>query len=949
MTKKYKCRVEYLESTGTQYINTGYKLNSNSVLEISACSTDATQSNNTLLGVGTSAGSADRVQVHFGSAAGTLSIRLDGTLSSNQSVGTNKFISKIDISNKKAYFNNIEIVSNYTGSIDTTDNVALFNRMISGNVIESEYAAKAKVYYLRISENNALVRDMIPVLDNSGRPAMYDQVSGQLFYNQGTGEFTYGRQIIPVEYLESTGTQYIDTGVKGKNNLQYKTKINYTNLSTSASNGIGGEYLGNASAYIGMVRANGHFTYLFNNTAVETTKTFYANTDYVIDSTMNNGSQIVKVNNETISTGTLSGTFTSTRNIFLYAVCSTNDAADVYGSLKMYYCKIYDNDVLVRDFIPCIDENLTPFMFDKVQNTVYLNAGTGQFKVGPNVEKSWSGKKLRKKLALALANLKKKRKYYCEVEYLEGTGTQYIDTGLDYFADFEVGIKLRNNVSNKALGNGIFYCMQRYNATQSYWSFTTNNSSYVSSVLITEYHVLKWKDDTIYADGTQITTKQKSSNSGNNMSLFGAGGQTFPNIIYFCKLWNPSDGTLVRDFIPVLDWNMVPCMYDKVTETLFYNQGTGDFTAGREIHYVEYLESTGTQYIDTGIKFDGANTKIELKTYENSLTRRHSICGDDGNFFYYFRGTGNWAVGYNGTAANIDSYMSVGDNVFVMDKNNVYVNGVLAQTYTASSSVSSYNALLFNRKTSLVDNGVVTMYYCKIWNNNVLVRDYIPAIDSNGTAFMFDRVSHTCFLNQGTGAFKYPAREVEYLTSNGNQYIDTGINPTDEYGYRIKNTYTAGQGEQCAIGCMDSNNRFVGVYTGGPANAISGAWGSFVGFLPNYPWTTGTILDVEVNYKNSRKMIVNGTELKDISDIHVSGTVSNTLYLFARHYGSTITKMKGNVYGVEITNSQNVVANFIPAFKDGQVGMYDKVSGVLKTNIGTGSFSVGRILEPEYE
>lgn len=197
-------------------------------------------------------------------------------------------------------------------------------------------------------------------------------------------------------------------------------------------------------------------------------------------------------------------------------------------------------------------------------------------------------KLLRKKLALMLATLKKKRPFYTEIEYLESTGTQYIGTGLDYFADFEVGIQLRNNVINKALGNGIFYCMQRYNATQPYWSFTSSNS-YISSVLITEHHVLKWKDDTIYVDGIQITTKQKSSNSGNSMSLFGAGRQTFPNMIYFCKLWNPDNGELVRDFIPVLDWNMTPCMYDRVTEQLFYNQGKGDFVAGREIHYVDYL------------------------------------------------------------------------------------------------------------------------------------------------------------------------------------------------------------------------------------------------------------------------------------------------------------------------------------------------------------------------
>ena len=34
--------------------------------------------------------------------------------------------------------------------------------------------------------------DLIPVLDISGRPAMYDEVSGQFFYSQGNGEFAWG-------------------------------------------------------------------------------------------------------------------------------------------------------------------------------------------------------------------------------------------------------------------------------------------------------------------------------------------------------------------------------------------------------------------------------------------------------------------------------------------------------------------------------------------------------------------------------------------------------------------------------------------------------------------------------------------------------------------------------------------------------------------------------------
>ena len=53
------------------------------------------------------------------------------------------------------------------------------------------------------------------------------------------------------------------------------------------------------------------------------------------------------------------------------------------GKIKIYYFKIYDNDVLVRDFIPVLDNYGTPCMYDKVERKFYYNAGTGDFIAGP--------------------------------------------------------------------------------------------------------------------------------------------------------------------------------------------------------------------------------------------------------------------------------------------------------------------------------------------------------------------------------------------------------------------------------------------------------------------------------------------------------------------------------------------------------------------------------------
>lgn len=988
MTKKYKCRVEYLQSDGNQYIDTGIMGNGEFNIKYGLYANSIGSSSDIFAGARSST-----QHLNFGQAASNGQFTL-GYLNqywqelSNFAINTRY---DIEISYKSgeqyAIINGTKGSSKtYTGTEQTDLTIYLFKRHHYGT--DNVGGLQGRIYYFTIKQNDTLVRDFIPVLDNSGRPAMYDQVSGQLFYNQGTGEFTYGRQIIPVEYLESTGTQYIDTGVKGKNNLQYKTKINYTNLSTSASNGIGGEYLGNASAYIGMVRANGHFTYLFNNTAVETTKTFYANTDYVIDSTMNNGSQIVKVNNETISTGTLSGTFTSTRNIFLYAICSTNDAADVYGSLKIYYLQIYDNDTLVRDFIPCIDENLVPFMFDKVNCTVYLNAGTGQFKVGPNIEKVWCGKKLRKKLALALANLKKKRKYYCEVEYLESTEQQtnstdttnasWIDTGIipDNTTQMECRVAFTTLVSGtntEALFGSTGPSTGNYRFAFGYASISPYTNFYVglggqnlTTSLTRDTNAHTFKIDAINKtwaidDTSGSFTSSGSLSSTASIFLFARHNPSYGDDkankpanarTYYCKIWQ--GGSLVRDMIPVLDWDMTPCMYDKITEQLFYTKGTKQFTYGREIHYVDYLESTGTQYIDTGFT-PNQNTKVELDyKITQDLSTGFPFFGSrtsaSSNGYSYQRyGSGVMGGQYGSNIANSTIPPDLNRHIVIRDKNKIYLDG----TEIASNPTSTFTCpgnlylnAMNNNGTAAVQNCGVTYYYMKIYDNGTLVRDYIPAIDENGVGYMFDRVSHTIYDNAGTGAFGYSGREVEYLESDGARAIITGVTVDDTCGYDVK-WMALNANDTIIMGTKGAgNSRWVLSGSNNPNVNIS--WNTSSGGVG---LGLNKIQTAQMNYFNDRKRILNDTPLTDITQTLSANASTYSVGIFGGYWGASSIGLYSTcrIYYAKISKGTGLIRDFVPMVKDGSPCLYDKVGGLYYFGTGTGTFTRGKIVEPEYE
>lgn len=64
-----------------------------------------------------------------------------------------------------------------------------------------------------------------------------------------------------------------------------------------------------------------------------------------------------------------------------------------------------------------------------------------------------------------------------------------------------------------------------------------------------------------------------------NIFLFGRGLYDYCSAkLYYCKIWD--NGVLVRDFVPAIDRTVKPCLYDKVSKTYFYNEGTGDFGAG---------------------------------------------------------------------------------------------------------------------------------------------------------------------------------------------------------------------------------------------------------------------------------------------------------------------------------------------------------------------------------
>ena len=187
---------------------------------------------------------------------------------------------------------------------------------------------------------------------------------------------------------------------------------------------------------------------------------------------------------------------------------------------------------------------------------------------------------------------------------------------------------------------------------------------------------------------------------------------------------------------------------------------------------LEYIEGTITgsagSYIDTGIK-PTQNTKVEVRFSVNELGTnqcviggRNSSSGGQRNSFSIWGNVTNKIrfdyqsspVLYPSTSATISANTIY---TVIKDREKNYVNSVQQNSNDITAFTCNYSMLLF-----AVNSGVSgtqsclsgKIYYCKIWDNDILVRDFIPVKRvSDNTIGIYDRVSGTFFTNSGTGDF----------------------------------------------------------------------------------------------------------------------------------------------------------------------------------------------------
>lgn len=166
---------------------------------------------------------------------------------------------------------------------------------------------------------------------------------------------------------------------------------------------------------------------------------------------------------------------------------------------------------------------------------------------------------------------------------------------------------------------------------------------------------------------------------------------------------------------------------------------------------LEYIKSTGAQFINTDISVPHASAKIIVQFSTSNLTQDAPVTG-------YAYGTWGWAANMlfvAGSKAYVNG-VSIGDVLanqkYEVEYTNSYfkINGVqTSKTFTGYTD--GYNNTVFYGNGRY---GQYMVYSYKLYNGSTLIRDFVPAKrSSDGVLGLYDLVTNAFYVNAGTGEF----------------------------------------------------------------------------------------------------------------------------------------------------------------------------------------------------
>lgn len=532
-----------------------------------------------------------------------------------------------------------------------------------------------------------------------------------------------------LQYITSTGTQCIDTGVlPTSDNITYRWEAldNSGNGTT-----LFGSEGGSPKTYNDPLYGNktSRKVYVGSGATVDDTTGYYTSADNVFHTwsfVINSDHTLYLVKDGTaLSTIAWAGSLNKSVTVALFCNHTGSTFAEK-ASASFKYFKIYDSNQIVFDGVPVRrnSDNVVG-IWDTVSQTFFTDVGSGKFVGGPPVTTPYD--------------------------------FGLIDPSVDGTERFAV--------------NGNSSCLYSNGAYSSYSTITCD--SRYDDLQDGEWKV-KFPNWMIYGDSLCSTTAVPSGEGEGYMgSPVSADGQ-----YCWCKVtqYRPNNRNIVyapNNNVPfVYDWNYntysncsancaKACTMDTYSKVSFRRPLFGQALPSGYTK-LQYIGSTGTQYINTNYVLT-ENDEVEVDYTLTNLSNTgdkmiiaQQVDNNKGMWVETYGNTNQWYVRFGSTASvNAAFQNSQTSGTFIIKKGSFSINGttILTPSY---SGMSTYPMTIFGRHNSsgtLQYPAYVRISEVRIKNGASIIHKYVPARNSSNVVGLFDTISGSFYTNAGSGTF----------------------------------------------------------------------------------------------------------------------------------------------------------------------------------------------------
>lgn len=441
-----------------------------------------------------------------------------------------------------------------------------------------------------------------------------------------------------LEYVASTGTQFVDTGVRAKSGIRAEMGMMWT----------GG---GNYTTFLGAINGNDnlllchlHSTYYWSyfygrtndyldylNSSIKSRsldKYYEVASEYTTDGRFSATIDGVTAMATPSVNGTPVGALDTGLNLYLFARNQNGDGtANLPSIARCYYLKIWTNDVngvyvLARDLKPCVKGNI-PGLYDKVTGEILYSGTATALEAGPEKDDDSlpSG-------ATPLEYVASAGNHHIDTKVVAKTGTR-VETGMmwlqSYYNNHAFLVATENNGPQFMLVHNYYgYWHTNYGKTSASRSNTILDPNIYYAVKAGGTADGKFSLE-VNGSATTVGSGYTFADSGYNYWLFAqnaSGSQSTPvqARCYYLKMWVTNgvdwvNDTLVRDFLPCKDPSGTVALYDMVDKEYFY-PNTGTLAAGPEVALgdVVWTGAAGTFALDNAANWSSGNVPTTANT-----------------------------------------------------------------------------------------------------------------------------------------------------------------------------------------------------------------------------------------------------------------------------------------------------------------------------------------------